>query len=102
MKIDTGDSDEAVEEGLMVALINTELDLENERQRVKFLLARTNALEEEVANWHRHLSAVMPPDFKDWHQNSKSEWPLVAALVITGLREQVEQLLEQATNERRS
>ena len=53
MKIDIGDSDEAVEEGLMVALINTELDLENERQRVKFLLARIKALEEELANEHR-------------------------------------------------
>lgn len=37
--------------------------------------------------WEEELSKVMPEDFKDWWQNSRCEWPLVARLVIEGLRE---------------
>lgn len=33
------------------------------------------------------LTAAMPPDFKDWHQNSREEWPEIAAEVIKNLRE---------------
>lgn len=36
------------------------------------------------------LSAVMPPDFKDWWQNSKDEWPEIAAAVIVNLRQREE------------
>ena len=42
------------------------------------------ALERGLAAWEAELSKVMPPDFKDWWQNSKAEWPLVARLVIEG------------------
>jgi len=35
------------------------------------------------------LSAVMPIDFKDWHQNSKEELPAVAAQVIKNLRSRI-------------
>ena len=41
-------------------------------------------LERELTQWQAELSKVMPPDFKDWWQNSKAEWPLVARLVIEG------------------
>ena len=41
-------------------------------------------LERELTAWHTELSKVMPPDFKDWWENSKAEWPLVARLVIEG------------------
>ncbi len=37
--------------------------------------------------YRAELSAVMPPDYKDWWANSKLEWPLVAALTITSLRD---------------
>ena len=50
MKMDIGDSDEQVEEGLIVALINTELDLYNERVRVHFLEARIADLERDNAS----------------------------------------------------
>lgn len=43
---------------------------------------RIAELESDLATWESELSKVMPPDFKDWWQNSKSEWPLVARLVI--------------------
>lgn len=39
-----------------------------------------------VEAWERELTAVMPADFKDWHENSKREWPAIAAAVITGQR----------------
>jgi hypothetical protein len=35
------------------------------------------------------LTAVMVPDFKDWHDNERSEWPDIAAWVITNLRERL-------------
>jgi hypothetical protein len=39
-----------------------------------------------VDDWERELSAAMPADFKDWWQNSRREWPAVAAEVIKSLR----------------
>lgn len=42
--------------------------------------------EKRVTQWEEELSKVMPADFKDWWQNAKSEWPLVARLVIESLR----------------
>lgn len=42
--------------------------------------------EKRVTQWEEELSAVMPADFKDWWQNDRSEWPLVARLVIESLR----------------
>lgn len=47
----------------------------------------SNGASASVENWERELSAVMPPDFKDWWENSKKEWPAVAATVIRNLRE---------------
>lgn len=42
-----------------------------------------------LADYDTRLTAVMPPDMKDWHENSKLEWPEVAAGVITGQREHI-------------
>jgi hypothetical protein len=44
--------------------------------------------------YRAELSAVMPADYKDWWQNSKLEWPLVASLTITSLRESIGSLTE--------
>ena len=52
-------------------------------QEVQQELARLRRYDEE-------LSKVMNPDFKDWFENSKEEWPEVAAWVITNLREREE------------
>lgn len=46
-------------------------------------------LVERLADWESRLSEEMPSDYKDWHQNSKEEWPTVAALTIRNLRERV-------------
>jgi hypothetical protein len=57
---------------------------------------------ERLKAYDDELSKVMPPDFKDWWQNSKDEWPQIAAAVITNLREREEMawlLLEQCRDE---
>ena len=46
---------------------------------------------ERCADYDRRLSAVMPTDFKDWHDNGPKEWPEVAAGTIKRLRERLEQ-----------
>lgn len=58
-------------------------------------LARAAALLERLMHYEQALSAVMPSDFKDWWQNSKDEWPDVAAGVITSLRGQEQLAWEQ-------
>ena len=57
-----------------------------ERDAAVSALKLSNA---ETAAWETAISAVMPPDFKDWHENNKSEWPVVCAMVIHELRHQV-------------
>ena len=47
--------------------------------KMKLLLA-------EIKLWRSELSKVMPPDFKDWWQNSPREWPIVARWCIENLR----------------
>ena len=58
----------------------------------------TDSIQKELARLRRYdeeLSKVMPADFKDWHQNSKEEWPEIAAAVITNLREREQLAWEQ-------
>lgn len=50
---------------------------------------------ERLDRYDQKLSAVMPPDFKDWWQNSQEEWPDVAAGVIENLRKREEMAWEQ-------
>lgn len=50
------------------------------------LIADNERLQAEVQSWRDTLSAVMPADCKDWHENNPAEWPEVAAAVITSLR----------------
>ena len=48
---------------------------------------KNRELQRRVDAYEKCLTAVMPPDYGDWHENSKEEWPEVAALTITSLRE---------------
>jgi hypothetical protein len=62
-------------------------------QQIKSELARLQRYDEEI-------SSVMPKDYKDWWQNSKEEWPIVAKSSIESLREREElawEHLERAT-----
>ena len=45
---------------------------------------------ERLKAYDEELSKVMPPDMKDWWENSKDEWPLVARLVIESLEKERE------------
>ena len=51
-------------------------------------LIRTDpvAVADMLVSWETELSKVMPIDFKDWWQNSKTEWPLIARMTIESLR----------------
>jgi hypothetical protein len=51
-------------------------------------------LERELNAFHDELSKAMPSDYKDWWQNSKEEWPIVARLTIENLREREQSALE--------
>lgn len=42
---------------------------------------------DRLRRYDEELTKVMNPDFKDWHQGSKEEYPELAAWVITNLRE---------------
>jgi hypothetical protein len=50
----------------------------------------TDADARRLADYDERLSAVMPPDFKDWHENARDEWPIVAAMTIKSLQERVQ------------
>lgn len=63
--------------------------------------AQQSALDAYVADrikgYMQPLTDIMPNDFKDWHENSPEEWPLVAASTITGLRDREDLAWENAT-----
>jgi hypothetical protein len=54
----------------------------------------TEDLEARLATYEFELSKEMPKDYKDWWQNSKTEWPLVARLVLEVRRERMERAEE--------
>ena len=60
------------------------------RAEVEREKARADKAEKRLADYDARLTAVMAPDFKCWHQNSRDEWPEVAAWVINNLRQQIE------------
>jgi hypothetical protein len=62
------------------------------------LRERIAELEEQLATWETEIGAVMPPDFKDWHQNAKSEHPIVARSVIESLSKRESQAWDHLTS----
>lgn len=61
-------------------------------QKIKSELARLQRYDDE-------LSSVMPEDYKDWWQNSKEEWPLLAKLSIEDHRASEELAWKQLAGE---
>lgn len=49
---------------------------------------------ERLQAYDDEISKEMPPDFKDWWENSKDEWPLITRLVLEARREQIDNLYE--------
>jgi len=60
------------------------------KQIKKQIKQNPDKVAESLLEWETEISKVMPLDFKDWWQNSKEEWPLVARLSIQRLREEVD------------
>ena len=78
--------------------INHEAELVVTRKQWESLRTAIEAQAEELSRLHEYdkrLTEVMPTDFKSWHQNDRKEWPEVAALVITNIREREEWALDQ-------
>lgn len=51
-------------------------------------------IQKELARLQRYddeISKVMPKDYKDWWQNSKEDWPELAAFSIDKLRMEVDE-----------
>ena len=69
-------------------------DIKTERRDAIMELIATDpgAVADMLVAWETELSKVMPADYKDWWQNSKEEWPMVARMSIESLRER-EQLV---------
>jgi hypothetical protein len=61
-------------------------------------LVEEQELEQQLATWETEIGAVMPPDFKDWHQNAKSEHPIVARSVIESLSKSEAQAWDHLTS----
>lgn len=51
----------------------------------------TNSEQARLKRYDDLLSSVMPPDFKDWHRNSKEEWPEIAKNVIVHLSAELDE-----------
>ncbi len=45
-----------------------------------------NILAQTLRKWEDELSTEMPPEFKDWWQNDRAEWPMVATALIRSLK----------------
>jgi hypothetical protein len=52
------------------------------------------AAEARIADYEARLASVMPVDFKDWHDNSKAEWPSLTASLIANFRDQLQKKTE--------
>lgn len=77
----------------------TEIEADTEhltisRSEIAALLRKQAAEIERLQDYDTRLTAVMPAGFKDWHQNSKAEWPEIAAGVITNQREHINYYIE--------
>lgn len=69
-----------------------ERELHDFSRQLERELSLSKACCKRLEEFETKLSAVMPSDFKDWHQNSKAEWPEVAAWVISSQRERLKEL----------
>ena len=45
-----------------------------------------NILNQKLIAWEDELSTEMPPEFKDWWQNDRAEWPSIATALIRSLK----------------
>lgn len=64
-------------------------DIKTERYKAIMEIIATDpgAVADMLVAWETELSKVMPADYKDWWQNAREEWPMVARVSIESLRE---------------
>ena len=60
-----------------------------------------NILNQKLIAWEDELSTEMPPEFKDWWQNDRAEWPMVAAALIRSLKADNERAWDMALKNKR-
>lgn len=77
----------AANEGCPASSCSTFWIMSRHEEIMELMGTDPDAVADMLVAWETELSKVMPPDFKDWWQNSKTEWPLVARTVIESLRE---------------
>ena len=60
-----------------------------------------NILNQKLIAWEDELSTEMPPEFKDWWQNDRAEWPMVATALIRSLKADNERAWDMALKNKR-
>lgn len=60
-------------------------------------LTELRSVVKRLERYDQMLTEAMPEDYKDWHQNSREEWPLIASLTIKNLRNQNDWAHEELT-----
>ena len=55
-----------------------------------------NILNQKLIAWEDELSTEMLPEFKDWWQSDRAEWPMLAAALIRSLKADKERAWDMA------
>lgn len=55
-----------------------------------------NTITQTLRKWEDALSAEMSPNFSDWWQNDRAEWPMLAAALIRSLKADKERAWDMA------
>lgn len=82
--------------------LSTITEAHKELECEKEILNNLNTTKSELNRLHRYdeeISKEMPEDFKDWHQNSKEDWPSVTAMCLKQLREELDWAYEEMAGE---
>jgi hypothetical protein len=60
-----------------------------------------NILTQALRKWEDELSAEMSPDFSDWWQNDRAEWPMLTTALIRSLKADKERAWDMALKNKR-
>lgn len=55
-----------------------------------------NILTQTLRKWEDELSTEMSPDFSDWWQNDRAEWPMLTTALIRSLKADKERAWDMA------
>jgi len=60
-----------------------------------------NILTQALRKWEDELSMEMSPEFKDWWQNDRAEWPMLTTALIRSLKADNERAWDMALKNKR-